>query len=147
MQDNPQIYMVISGVFFCRPHCGPMLHDLCSTLLRGGISECPRASCLASATLGPTVCEGEAAAEGERRQSEDHLHLPPWNCSRCHPRCCCPGRPPVRNSIDSPHICFTHLGAWLRSSRFGSDCRLNKRVSWHFCHCRLLGPSSAESRY
>ena len=35
----------------------------------------------------------------------------------------------------------------MRSSRFGSDCRLNKRVSWHFCHCRLLGPSSAESRY
>ena len=23
---------------------------------------------------------------------------------------------------------------------------LNKRVSWHFCHCRLLGPSGPECR-
>ena len=34
----------------------------------------------------------------------------------------------------------------LRSSRFESGCRVNKRVSWHFCHCRLLGPCSPECR-
>ena len=44
IHDNPHIYMENSVGFFCRPHRGPMLHDLCSSLQRGGILECPKAS-------------------------------------------------------------------------------------------------------
>ena len=49
-----------------------MFHVLCSTLQRGGIPECPRPS----GSLGPKKFEGEAAAVGERSQSEDHFHIP-----------------------------------------------------------------------
>ena len=37
--------------FFCGPHCGPMLHDLCSSFQSGGNLECSRAS----GTIGLTV--------------------------------------------------------------------------------------------